>query len=153
MLFGWMTVGRLACPYCMEKTKSFRLKYGKKHSWFDCHRQFLPHEHSFRKNKIAFYKNRVEESDPPPLLNGEQLWDRVSKLPKTTDHCGKAAMYGVEHNWTKQSIFWELPYWSKLLIRNNLDVIHIEKNVCEQIIHIVMDVKGKTTDDVNVRIE
>ena len=42
MLSGWLTAGRLACPYCMEHTKLFRLKYGKKHSWFDCDRQFLP---------------------------------------------------------------------------------------------------------------
>jgi len=82
MLSGWMTARRLACPYCMEKTKSFRLKYGKNCSWFDFHRQILPHNHVFRGNKIAFYKNKVQESDPPPLLQGDQVWDRVSKLPK-----------------------------------------------------------------------
>ena len=32
MLSRSMTAGRLACPYCMENTKSLRLKYGKKHS-------------------------------------------------------------------------------------------------------------------------
>ena len=31
MLFGWMTSGRLVCPYCMENTKAFNLKYGGKH--------------------------------------------------------------------------------------------------------------------------
>ena len=29
--------------------------------------------------------------------------------------------------------------------------MHIEKNVCEQIIHTIMDVKGKTKDDVNAK--
>jgi len=38
MLSGWMMAGRLLYPYYMEKTKSFRLKHGNKHSWFDCHR-------------------------------------------------------------------------------------------------------------------
>ena len=66
MLSMWMTSGRLACSYCMKKTKSFMLKYGKKHSWSRCHHQFLPHDHLFTKNKITFYKNRVEESDPLP---------------------------------------------------------------------------------------
>ncbi|XP_060182916.1 uncharacterized protein LOC132612852 [Lycium barbarum] len=28
MLFGWMTAGKLACPHCMENTKSFTLKNG-----------------------------------------------------------------------------------------------------------------------------
>ncbi|KAL4580977.1 hypothetical protein LXL04_017183 [Taraxacum kok-saghyz] len=36
--------------------------------------------------------------------------------------------YGDTHHWVKRSIFWELPYWRKLLIRPNLDVMHIEKN-------------------------
>ena len=30
-------------------------------------------------------------------------------------------------NWRKKSIFFELPYWKKLLVRHNLDVMHIEK--------------------------
>ena len=37
------------------------------------------------------------------------------------------------------------------MIRHNLDVMHVEKNVCDQIIHTIMDVKGKTKDDVNAR--
>jgi len=56
MLSSWMTSGKLACPYCMERTKAFRLKYGKKHTWFDCHRQLLPENHPFRSNKSAFLK-------------------------------------------------------------------------------------------------
>lgn len=31
----------------------------------------------------------------------------------------------LRHNWYKMSIFWELPYWNKLLIRHTLDVIHV----------------------------
>lgn len=29
ILFGMMTIGRLACPYCMEHTKAFRLAHNK----------------------------------------------------------------------------------------------------------------------------
>ena len=151
MLSGWMTAGRLSCPYCMEKTKSFRLKHGNKHSWFDCHRQFLPANHIFRSNKSAFYKNREEHSPPPSRLQGEEIWERVSALPKASDHQGKVPGYGESHNWSRRSIFWDLPYWSKLLIRHNLDVMHIEKNVFEQIINTIMSVKGKSKDDINSR--
>jgi len=63
MLSGWMTAGKLACPYCMENSKAFTLKHGRKNTWFDCHRQFLPMDHEFRKMKNAFRKNKVE-SDP-----------------------------------------------------------------------------------------
>ncbi|BBN70198.1 transposable element gene [Prunus dulcis] len=32
-------------------------------------------------------------------------------------------------NWTHKPMFFELPYWSKLKLRHNLDVMHVEKNV------------------------
>lgn len=59
--------------------------------------------------------------------------------------------FGRDHNWTKVSIFWELPCWSKLLIRHNLDVMHIEKNVFDNIFHTIMNVKDKTKDDLSAR--
>jgi len=37
ILSGWMTAGRLSCPYCVENIKSFRVKHGNKHCWLDCH--------------------------------------------------------------------------------------------------------------------
>ena len=51
MLSGWSTAGKKAYPYCMDKSKAFWLDNGGKVSWFDCHRQYLPHNHHFRKNK------------------------------------------------------------------------------------------------------
>ncbi|KAG8483258.1 hypothetical protein CXB51_022273 [Gossypium anomalum] len=36
--------------------------------------------------------------------------------------------------WKKRSIFFKLPYWEHHILRHNLDVMHIEKNVCENII-------------------
>ena len=72
-------------------------------------------------------------------------------LPTALDHKGKVDGYGQSHNWTRRSILWKLPYWSKLLIRHNLDVMHIEKNVFDQIINTVMNAKYKTIDDLNAR--
>jgi len=54
MLSGWSTSGRLACPYYMNNSKSFWLDNSRKFSWFDCHRQFLPMDHAYRRNKNAF---------------------------------------------------------------------------------------------------
>ncbi|CAM8969505.1 unnamed protein product [Rhodiola kirilowii] len=34
MLSGWSTQGKLGCPYCMEDTKTFVLKNGRKVSYF-----------------------------------------------------------------------------------------------------------------------
>ena len=46
--------------------------------------------------------------------------------------------FGLTHNWVKRSIFWELPYWKTNLLRHNLDVMHIEKNVFENIFNTVV---------------
>ncbi|XP_060202284.1 uncharacterized protein LOC132630734 isoform X1 [Lycium barbarum] len=152
MLSGWMTAGKLACPYCMENTKSFTLKYGHKNSWFDCHCQFLPIDHEFRSMENAFRKNIIERNCPPPRLSGEDIWERVQNFPKVTEEAPyKFDGYGSAHNWTKQSIFWELPYWKDNLLRHNLDVMHIEKNYFDNLFNIVMDVKGKTKDNAKAR--
>ncbi|XP_011073575.1 uncharacterized protein LOC105158490 [Sesamum indicum] len=132
MVSGWSTHGLLACPYCMERTKSFRLRYGRKACWFDCHRQFLPPDHPYRRQVYKFRKGKCENDSPPMRLTGEDMRQRVDELPETI--FGKPPGgthpidgFGRTHNWVKRSIFWELPYWHTNLIRHNLDVMHIEK--------------------------
>lgn len=101
-----MTAGKLACRYCMENSKAFTLKYGRKNSWFDYHLQFLPMDHEFRRMKNAFRKNKIENDLPLPILSGHQIWERVFNLPKVTNGpFSRLLVYGVEHNWTKKSIF------------------------------------------------
>ena len=91
---------------------------------------------------------------PPLLLTGHQIWERVSQLPKVTEASpSRLPGYGVEHNWTKQSIFWEFPYWKDNLLRHNLDVMHIEKNYFDNLFNTVMDVKGKTKDNPKARMD
>ncbi|XP_057990575.1 uncharacterized protein LOC131172956 [Hevea brasiliensis] len=53
--------------------------------------------------------------------------------------------------WKRRSIFWDLPYWSTNMLRHNLDVMHIEKNVFENIFNTVMNVEGKTKDNAKSR--
>ena len=53
--------------------------------------------------------------------------------------------------WNKRSIFWDFSYWSSNLIRHNLDVMHIEKNVFENVFNTVMQVEGKTNDNEKAR--
>ncbi|XP_047340380.1 uncharacterized protein LOC124943970 [Impatiens glandulifera] len=152
MLSGWSTHGIDGCPICMKKSKSFRLKYGRKACYFDCHRQFLSPEHPYRNDTQHFTKDRVETTLHPPIKDGNEIWSEIShyKLASETPHDYPHG-FGDYHKWTKRSIFWELPYWKKLLIRHNLDFMHIEKNVFENIINTVMNVKGKTKDNINAR--
>ncbi|KAL3328066.1 hypothetical protein AABB24_035628 [Solanum stoloniferum] len=139
---------------CMKNSKAFTLKHDKKNTWFDCHRQFLSMDHEFRKMKNVFRKNKIESDPPPPLLTGHQIWDRVSQLPKVTEATpSRLPRYGVEHNWTNQNIFWELSYWKDNLLRHNLDVMHIKKNYFDNLLNTMMDVKGKTKDNLKARMD
>ncbi|GKD09241.1 hypothetical protein Tco_1188926, partial [Tanacetum coccineum] len=56
-----------------------------------------------------------------------------------------------ESIWKKKSIFWDLPYWERLQVRHCLDVMHIEKNVCESLLGLLLNIPGKTKDEVKVR--
>ena len=58
-----------------------------------------------------------------------------------------------QHNWKKKSIFFQLPYWKTLMLHHNLDVMHIEKNVCDSIIGTLLNIEGKTKDNLNSRLD
>jgi hypothetical protein len=47
----------------------------------------------------------------------------------------------------------ELCYLKTNLFHHNLDVMHIEKNMFENIFNIVVDVKGKTKDNIKARLD
>ncbi|KAK3228709.1 hypothetical protein Dsin_000590 [Dipteronia sinensis] len=53
--------------------------------------------------------------------------------------------------WKKRSIFFTLPYWKDLALHHNLDVMHIEKNICESVIGTLLEINGKTKDEINAR--
>ena len=136
----------------MEKSKAFHLRHGRKVNYFDCHRCFLPKNHSYRKDKKSFTKNRAEKGSSPHQLSGEDVFYRVIGLPSAVDDpINTPPHYGRSHKWTKRSIFLDLPYWSSNLIRHNLDVMHIEKNVFDNVFNTVMNVKGKTKDNIKAR--
>ena len=59
----------------------------------------------------------------------------------------------LEHNWKKKSIFFQLPYWKTLILRHNLDVMHIEKNICDSIVGTLLSIDGKSKDDMNSRLD
>ncbi|KAL0444229.1 UNVERIFIED_CONTAM: hypothetical protein Slati_2145600 [Sesamum latifolium] len=97
-------------------------------------------------------KGRVEKNEAPPRANGEEVWCSVRYFKSAIEEplCYPPG-YGTEHKWTKRSIFWDLPYWTTNMIRHNLDVIHIEKNVFDNIFNTVMNIKGKIKDNLNAR--
>jgi hypothetical protein len=53
--------------------------------------------------------------------------------------------------YNRKSTWLGLPYWKDLLLPRNLDVIHIEKKICENILWTLLKVEGKTKDTTNAR--
>nr|AAX92962.1 transposon protein, putative, CACTA, En/Spm sub-class [Oryza sativa Japonica Group]ABA92833.1 transposon protein, putative, CACTA, En/Spm sub-class [Oryza sativa Japonica Group] len=52
--------------------------------------------------------------------------------------------------WKKNSIFWELPYWEFLDVRHAIDVMHLTKNLCVNLLGFLA-VYGKSKDTLEAR--
>ncbi|KAL3838963.1 hypothetical protein ACJIZ3_023554 [Penstemon smallii] len=147
---GWSTKGYLACPVCHKFTCSEYLHHSKKVVYMD-HRRFLEENHPYRTNIHAF-NGKEEHRVSPPKLTGSMILNELDnfdvKLGKLVKNNPK-----LPYNWRKKSIFFELPYWEKHVLRHNLDVMHIEKNVCDNIISTLLDISGKTKDHKNARLD
>jgi hypothetical protein len=155
MLSGWGTHGRLACPYCMAETKSFRLANGAKPTWFGCHRCFLDKDDELRQDKKHFLNSVVDNDPSPPMLTGEKVLEILDRLPAIkwgkTGNLKQIPGYGDTHHWQKKSIFFELPYWSENLLRHNIDLMHLEKNFAENLIYMLFDIPKRTKDNAKAR--
>lgn len=154
MLSSWSTHGGLSCPYCMEHTSAFWLKNGRKHSFFDCHRKFLRPDHPFRFNKSAFTKDVDCHDIGVERRTGYEMLMEVGKLGPIMPGYARGRPlegFGITHNWVQQSIFWRLSYWDKHLVRHNLDVMHVEKNVFDNVFYTLLDDSNKTKDNLNAR--
>ena len=120
------------------------------------HRCFLSSDHQRHMNKISF-NNEVETREALVPLSSQQVLDQYETFDQVI--FGKATSKKRErdedkrwHNWRKKSIFFELPYWSSLLIRHNLDVMHIEKNICDSILITLLQIDGKSKDIEKARL-
>ncbi|RVW80063.1 hypothetical protein CK203_052397 [Vitis vinifera] len=142
-LSGCVVKGYFACLICGEDTFSHRLKHGKKNSYTG-HIIFLPCNHPFRKQKKAF-NGKQEFISPPQPLSGEEILRKIDVISnswgKNKNSRGKLNV-NTTNCWKKKSIFFDLEYWKYLHVRHSLDVMHIEKNVCESVIGTLLNIPG-----------
>ncbi|XP_020422932.1 uncharacterized protein LOC109950000 [Prunus persica] len=154
-LSGWSTKGYKACPVCLEDTTSTKLR---NKICYMGHRRYLKKNHPWRKDSENF-DGTIEMRDPPREFSGDDILLQFNhlvhrKLGKHPDNLDrKRKRTPIELNWTNKSIFFELEYWSKLKIRHNLDVMHIEKNICDNIVGTLLSIEGKTKDTPNARLD
>ncbi|XP_072087138.1 uncharacterized protein [Arachis hypogaea] len=64
---------------------------------------------------------------------------------------GQLTVVQDESLWKKRSIFFDLPYWENNELHHNLDVMHIEKNVCDNILFAMLNESGKSKDHLKAR--
>ncbi|KAH7864273.1 hypothetical protein Vadar_027678 [Vaccinium darrowii] len=155
-LSGWSTKGKLACPNCNEDASHLYLHHGKKTCYMG-HSRFLPADHPLRKSSHSF-DGKDEDRFEPKMLSREDILAQLNNLVQAifgkVDERGKKRKRSPTYlNWSKRSIFFELPYWKTLKIRHNLDTMHCEKNVFESIIGTIMNLLGKTKDSYKARLD
>ncbi|XP_076906697.1 uncharacterized protein LOC143562903 [Bidens hawaiensis] len=150
MLSGWKTKGNFACPCCNHETSSIYWKHSKKTCYMD-HRRFLNAQHPWRHNKSSFNGKNENRLSPNALLGVEAL----SELSSVTNIFGKTQKKKNDSTcpWKKGSIFFDLPYWQFNKCRHNLDVMHIEKNICDNIVRTLLDISGKSKDHPKARFD
>jgi hypothetical protein len=128
------------------------LKRGGKYSSFGKHRQFLPDDHPFRLDTKNFTKGVVVRDPPPHMMTGVKIQAEVDSLVLKEGQC-RFEGYGVEHAWSQKAGLWRLPYMKDLLLPDNIDVMHTEKNIAEALWATMMDIKEKSKDNVKDRLD
>ncbi|KAI5324838.1 hypothetical protein L3X38_033911 [Prunus dulcis] len=150
MVSGWSTKGYMACPVCKEDVTSGW------HAGKVCylgHRRWLPWDHEWREKDKEFDGN-TERRLRPREWSGDEIVEQLNRLDfapfgKTVNRNRPS----THMNWTHKPMFFELPYWSKLKLRHNLDVMHVEKNVFDTLVGTILDIEGRTKDTIKARLD
>ena len=152
-LSGQTNKGYHACTHCLDDTESIYLDKCRKNVYLG-HRRFLPTNHQCRK-KGKHFKGEADHRKKPAMRTGDHVLAMVNDLhvifgkgpgglAVPNDAEGHAPM------WKKKSIFWDLPYWKELEVRSSIDVMHVTKNLCVNLLGF-LGVYGKTKDTPEAR--
>nr|CAH65869.1 OSIGBa0103I21.2 [Oryza sativa] len=152
--------GKTGCVICLNGTY-YRYLPGSNKFVYMQHRQFLRTDHKYRKMKSEF--DGTEESDPPQkYTSGEKVCEMTEKIVCEFGKGTKKPSKGTKRKkpdktkkpedrkkpgdqlpppFKKHSIFFKyLPYWKDLEVRHAIDVMHLEKNVFDNVIETLLDI-------------
>jgi hypothetical protein len=118
------------------------------------HHRFLSKIHAVRK-KGKHFNGKADHREPPKENTSDDVFDMVKDIEVIFgngpggqsvphDEDGHAPM------WKKKSIFWELEYWKFLEVRSAIDMMHVTKNLCVNLLGF-LGVYGKTKDTKKAR--
>lgn len=149
-LSGCVNKGYMCCPVCGDDTVGQYLSHGRKMCYLG-HRRYLPRNHPYRRQKAAF-NGQQELGQARPLLSGEEV---LSQQERIKFEFGKEVKRSkkVDCPWKKKSIFFDLEYWKFHHVRHCLDVMHVEKNVCDSLIGTLLNMRYKSKDSEASRLD
>ena len=112
------------------------------------HRRWLPYDHPFCFDDVGF-DGTVELGCALVPTSGS---DVLIVLNKTFTYGKCVTSNEVDDKdekqfWKKRSVFFDLPYWEYNNLRHNLNVMHIEKNICDNILGNLLSLEGKSKDN------
>jgi hypothetical protein len=113
---------------------------------------YIPIKHQFQSMKDQFNGN-IEKRRPPPHFTDHNVHEMVKDVHVFLGKRKRTEKNTEEDDiWKKQSIFLELPYWKDLDIYHSIDVMHVEKNVCESLLGTLLNTDEKTRDHGHARV-
>jgi hypothetical protein len=152
-LSGRSTRGYYACVHCDENPcyEPLKNKIG-----YVGHRRFLPTNHRFRRSKD--FNGLVEKREKPRKFTNSEVLEKLEKVKdfkpgKYPGNKKRKRTQKDEPNWSQKVSLYELPYWSNLKLAYNIDVMHVEKNICDNILGTLLEMEGKNKDTANARID
>ncbi|XP_016177886.1 uncharacterized protein LOC107620200 [Arachis ipaensis] len=107
-------------------------------------------------NLSGWNTHSVKGRDPPKKLSGTDVLRQQSNVHlsfgKSSTVTSKKRRNGQnadedDSHWKKKNVFFDLPYWEDQMLRHNLDVMHIEKNVCDNVVFTILNDSGKSKDN------
>ncbi|GKA67005.1 uncharacterized protein Tco_0766813 [Tanacetum coccineum] len=98
---------------------------------------------------LSGYKTKGKMACPVCQDHTHSIWLANCKKPVYMGH--RRSLQENHPHRKKRKLFDNNIEWECLQVRHCLDVMHIEKNVCESLIGLLLNIAGKTKDGVNVR--
>jgi hypothetical protein len=113
-------------------------------------------DHPYRKSKL--FNGKAEDREPPRKFTPKEIEEKLEmvkdyKPGKNPQYKKRKCTVEGEPTWHLKVSLHDLPYWSKLKLAHNLDVMHIEKNICDNILGTLLEIDGKNKDTVSARLD
>jgi hypothetical protein len=139
MLASHMVHGKFSCPPCGANVWMKQQKNGHK-SCFLGHRKYIDLDHPYRLDVDSFDGTIELETEPT------SYYDRL-----ILDETIVLGDFKASKTYKLVSSLFTLPYWDDNILRYNLDVMHIEKNVFDNFYEIIFNLDGMTKDNLQAR--